>query len=237
MAKELPYFKFEPGAWDNGTIQMCSREVKGLFIDLCSIYWARLGELPYALALQKLCGGNEVALQELKRHNILGVVDGNIIIEFLDEQLQEFNQISQRRRENAQKRWNDANALQKESKSNAIRREEKREEEKREEKINTTADAEIVVWPSFEDFWNAYGKKVDRPKCEKKWNKLGARAREDIMHHLEDYVRSTPDVQYRRNPLTYLNNNSWENDIITRKAERTGITAAGTLNRLNSYSD
>ncbi len=33
MAKELPYFKFEPNAWENGNIQMLSREDKGLFID------------------------------------------------------------------------------------------------------------------------------------------------------------------------------------------------------------
>ena len=37
MAKELPYFKFEPNAWENGNIQMLSREDKGLFIDICSI--------------------------------------------------------------------------------------------------------------------------------------------------------------------------------------------------------
>jgi hypothetical protein len=36
MAKELPYFKFEPSEWDNGIIQMCSRESKGLFIDICA---------------------------------------------------------------------------------------------------------------------------------------------------------------------------------------------------------
>ena len=40
MAKELPYFKFEPNQWENGNIQMMSREDKGLFIDLCSMYWA-----------------------------------------------------------------------------------------------------------------------------------------------------------------------------------------------------
>ena len=45
MAKELPYFKFETSEWENGTIQMCSRETKGLFIDLCSMYWARLGDV------------------------------------------------------------------------------------------------------------------------------------------------------------------------------------------------
>lgn len=130
MAKELPYFKFEPSEWDNGNIQMCSRESKGLFIDLCSIYWSRLGELPYALALQKHCNGNKAALQELIDHEIFGVIEGQIVIEFLDEQLAEFNQTSEKRRNAANKRWKDASALQVQSKSNAIRGEKKREEKR-----------------------------------------------------------------------------------------------------------
>ena len=133
MAKELPYFRFEPSEWDNGNIQICSRESKGLFIDLCSIYWSRLGELPYALALQKLCNGNEVALQELNKNDIFGVIDGNIVIEFLDEQLEERGQTSDKRRKAAEKRWSNASALQMESKSNANRIEEKRKENKKEE--------------------------------------------------------------------------------------------------------
>jgi hypothetical protein len=130
MAKELPYFKFEPGAWENGNIQMCSRESKGLFVDLCSIYWSRLGELPYALALQKLCNGSKDALQELIDHEILGVVDGQIVIEFLDEQLTEFSHTSEKRRKAANKRWKDASALQVQSKSNAIREDKIRVDER-----------------------------------------------------------------------------------------------------------
>lgn len=136
MAKELPYFKFEPGAWDSGNIQMCSRESKGLFVDLCSLYWSRLGEVPYALALQKLCNSNRLALQELEKYEIIVIKDDQITIEFLDEQLLERGVVSEKRREAAQKRWSDANALQMQSKSNAKRREEKRvEEKKKEEKI------------------------------------------------------------------------------------------------------
>src|SRR6187399_2345599 len=123
MAKELPYFKFEPSEWDNGNVQMCSRENKGLFIDLCSLYWSRLGELPYALALQKLCNGSKDAMKELIDHEIFGVIDGSIVIDFLDEQLLERGQTSEKRREAAQKRWSDASALQLESKGNAKRRE------------------------------------------------------------------------------------------------------------------
>lgn len=94
----------------------------------------------------------------------------------------------------------------------------------------------VSVWPTFGDFWETYGKKVDKPKTEKKWNTINQGAREKIMQHLELYVRGTPDVQYRKNPLTYLNNESWNNEVIT-KTTSNGITAQGTLDRLNSYSN
>lgn len=72
----------------------------------------------------------------------------------------------------------------------------------------------VTVWPSFEDFWEEYGKKVDRPKCEKKWKKISQEAREKILDHVPRYVASTPDVKYRKNPTTYLNNECWNDEII-----------------------
>lgn len=112
----------------------------------------------------------------------------------------------------------------------------KRNEEETETETKA-ASGHVSVWPSFEDFWNAYDKKVDRPKTEKKWNSINQGAREKIMQHLEQYIRGTPDVQYRKNPLTYLNNESWNNEIINPHTTKNGITAQGTLDRLNSYSD
>ena len=136
MAKELPYFKFETSEWDNGTIQMCSRESKGLFIDLCSMYWARLGDVKSKLAVQKLCNGNANALQELIEEEIIYVIEDKIIIHFLDNQLKEFNAVSDKRKKAANKRWEqstdkqdvNASALQVQSKSNAIREEKIKED-------------------------------------------------------------------------------------------------------------
>jgi hypothetical protein len=65
------------------------------------------------------------------QHEIFRVADDQIIIEFLDEQLEERGQISQKRREIALNRWkkkDDAIALQLQSKSSTKRREEKRRE-------------------------------------------------------------------------------------------------------------
>jgi len=105
MAKELPYLKFEPNQWENGNIQICTREDKGLFIDLCSMYWSRLGDVPLKLAIQKLCGGNASAFDSLIKEDIFEVIDDMICIHFLNEQLAEFDNTSKQNSKNAKLRW------------------------------------------------------------------------------------------------------------------------------------
>lgn len=65
----------------------------------------------------------------------------------------------------------------------------------------------------FETFWNLYGKKQDRIKCEGKWKRLSNKDRKACIDAIPAYVKSTPDIQYRKNPATYLNNKSWENEV------------------------
>lgn len=120
MAKELPYFKFEPNQWENGNIQICSRENKGLFIDLCSMYWSRLGDLPVKLAIQKLCAGNANALNSLFEENIIEQKEGYICIDFLNEQLSEFKNTSSQNSKNAKERWEKHRKQKEESERNAV---------------------------------------------------------------------------------------------------------------------
>lgn len=68
----------------------------------------------------------------------------------------------------------------------------------------------------FERFWDLYGKKKDRAKCELKFNKLDKSEIDKIFDTLPDYINSTPDIQFRKNPLTYLNGQCWEDEIILR---------------------
>lgn len=119
MAKELPYFKFEPNQWENGNIQMLSREDKGLFIDLCSMYWSRLGDVPLKLAIQKLCAGNATALNSLCDEKIIEVLDGNIFIKFLSEQLNEFEDTRKQNSKNAKEGWEKRRKQKEESERNA----------------------------------------------------------------------------------------------------------------------
>lgn len=66
----------------------------------------------------------------------------------------------------------------------------------------------------FSVFWDLYDKKEDRDKCEKKWRSLTNKEREEIMQKLPPYIQATPDKKYRKNPITYLNNKSWNNEIV-----------------------
>jgi len=67
----------------------------------------------------------------------------------------------------------------------------------------------------FDVFWDLYDKKVgSKPKLEKKWDKLKEQEQLIILKHIELYKISQPDKQFRKNPETYLNNKSWNDEII-----------------------
>lgn len=83
------------------------------------------------------------------------------------------------------------------------------------------ASAQVEVWPTFDDWWDLYDKKIGRPKCEKLWKKISHPARADIMAHTEKYVKATPDLTYRKHPQTYLNNESWNDEIVQRNGKST----------------
>lgn len=74
----------------------------------------------------------------------------------------------------------------------------------------------------FEWFWNAYGRKLDRAKCERKFKKLTKEDQEAIREHVPKYVQATPEVKYRKHPATYLTNKCWtDEDLPGAKEEET----------------
>jgi hypothetical protein len=87
MAKEIPYFKFFIGEWANGDITCESYEAQGIFINICSIYWAKLGKLTESHIRKKF--KSDEAINELIEASIIKIEEGKVIINFLDEQLSE----------------------------------------------------------------------------------------------------------------------------------------------------
>ena len=216
MAKELPYFKFEPNQWENGNIQMLSREDKGLFMDLCSMYWSRLGDVPLKLAIQKLCAGNATALNPLCDEKIIEVIEGNIFIKFLSEQLNEFEDTSKQNSKNAKEGWEKRRKQKEESERNATalnplcENDAIREDKIKEDKIIKKIESDFNI------FWDSYGKKVDSKKCREKFFKLSRKDIDKILEVVDEYIKSTPDDKFRKNPLTWLNGSCW-NDVVYKK--------------------
>lgn len=91
------------------------------------------------------------------------------------------------------------------------------EEEKGQEKDKVQEEVQLNI--PFETFWNLYDKKIEKDKCESKWNKLSNKDREDIINHIPKYKLATPDKQYRKNPETYFNNKTWRDEIINSNSQ------------------
>lgn len=100
-------------------------------------------------------------------------------------------------------------------KANIIRWERKRQKTKARETYSNVQYAEVMEQYPFETFWNAYNKMRNRGECELIWQRLSDTSKANIMQHVTKYVASTPNKKYRKDPITYLRNRSWEDEIIT----------------------
>ncbi len=116
-----------------------------------------------------------------------------------------------RRQKFSESRRNNAKSPKKESTSEAYAKHMETETENRTITINENINID------FEWFWNDYDKKVgDKQKLKKKWNKLTDIERQNAMNYIDLYKQSVPDKQFRKNPETFLNNKSWNDEIINR---------------------
>lgn len=84
------------------------------------------------------------------------------------------------------------------------------------QKTNLASKTDKTLNVSFDEFWDAYDKKIDPKKCKPLWERLSDQDRLDIMAYLPKYKQSQPDKQFRKNPQTFLNARSWESEIITQ---------------------
>ena len=116
-----------------------------------------------------------------------------------------------RRQKFSESRRNNAKSIKKESTCEAYAKHMETETENRTITINENINID------FDWFWNDYDKKVgDKQKLKRKWNKLTDQERQNAMNYLDLYKQSVPDKQFRKNPETFLNNKSWNDEIINR---------------------
>ena len=88
------------------------------------------------------------------------------------------------------------------------------------EVITVEEDAEDIATPDrgFEIFWSMYDKKVNKVASLKAWGKLRPTDHMAIMQHVEVYVESTPEKQFRKDPVNYLKDRVWEDEVVQRAA-------------------
>jgi len=108
---KLTWFKFSPSDWMMGKIQKCPLDTRGMFINLCCLYWNKECELSVEDAEIEV---DEDHLNIMLKKKIVAVEGDNIRISFLDEQMEIILKTSDKRRNAANKRWskNNAKAMQ-----------------------------------------------------------------------------------------------------------------------------
>lgn len=143
MAKELPYFKFEPAEYLTKNISFCSLSAQGLFINICSYYWQRNCKLTTEQVLKRL--NYKTELDELISEGIIDLQEDFIVIKFLDNQLVEVEKTSKQNALNGAKGGRPKKPTESENKPTALIplsetkgiREDKIIEDKIKENINT----------------------------------------------------------------------------------------------------
>lgn len=75
----------------------------------------------------------------------------------------------------------------------------------------------------FEKWWKLYDKKRGKKKTYARWCRMSMKDKVSCINVVGDYVKSTPDVKFRKDPLTYLNGECWNDEIIFSQTQPCGM--------------
>jgi hypothetical protein len=113
---------------------------------------------------------------------------------------------------------------------------ESRDRDRHRGKRSSAADAaapRLIAPPSFQDFWQAYPRKRDRPAAEKAWAKAVKRADPAVIVAAAADHRTDPnrDEAFTRYPATWLNGDGWADGPLPPR------TSSPAPNRVQSNLD
>lgn len=66
----------------------------------------------------------------------------------------------------------------------------------------------------FSEFWKLYDKDVNESECRFAWKHYSDETKGKIMNHVKAYVCAKRDKRYRKDPLNYLKQQTWLDEII-----------------------
>lgn len=269
--KKLPYIPLYTGDWEKDC-NVLSLEAEAAWLRIIFKMFNNAKQSSYKIstkALQNLWRVPEdkmvSIIHELEDNEICGIAREERFFIFTSRRYERENAISEIRRKAVSKRKDRTNDIQTSYKTDTknIQNTENEIEYENEYKDDNVLkekggmgekdDADVIT-PEvdedvylFDNFWDDYDKKVgSKEKLRKKWNKLSDTNKLKIKDHIPLYKKSQPDKKYRKNPETYLNNKSWNDEIITSNGsrntanKRAGITEDyknSILERLQGASD
>lgn len=226
MAK-APAFQFYANDFMDAT-RFWDANACGLYIRCMCIQWTQ-GYIPSDLKL--LARGLGCDLSELQSvwpvlsQKFVDIGGGQLQNQRLERVRQRQEEVSSKRSKAANARWDaDANASPNghaKSIQRKVKVKEKVEREEEREGEGEAGHAAATLWPTFDDFYNAYGKKRGRPDAERQWAKLPQKDREAVMAAIPHYIANTPK-EFRKDPERYLSKRAWEDEVITRTTGTNG---------------
>ena len=66
---------------------------------------------------------------------------------------------------------------------------------------------------SFDSFWNLYDKKTTKKQALEKWKTISEKDRKAIKEFIPQYIKYKPDKTYRKDPIRFLRDRVWEDNI------------------------
>ena len=87
----------------------------------------------------------------------------------------------------------------------------------------TNTNKETIIYKyAFEDFWQAYNKKVDKKQTLTVWNKLSAEDRILAVEGMDNH-KSGREPKYWKDPIRYLRDRRWEDETQMKTIKQTPI--------------
>lgn len=209
-----PAFLFYSSDWLSGC-QFMSMEERGQYITLLAAQHQN-GHLD-TKRLGFLLGFGWDMVADIVKSKFLFDENGLIYNARLEEEIEKRNQFVEKQRLNGQK---GGRPSKEESQKETQLKPKPKAKQNPSDNGNDNEDVNDIqddkkAW--FQVFWDKYGKKQDSKKCLEKWMKLTDEEMNAALDKVDLYVASTPDVQFRKNPLTWLNGKCWNDEIIMPK--------------------
>ena len=210
MSKQTPFFKFDAMQWLGGAIQNCTLEEKGLFIDLCALYWKDYKpvkmDAKFNVRYRNLQGTLSNLIGTLSDLDFIVVSEAEITIPFLDTLMNDRQEFLEKCSKAGKK-----SASIKGTSSNKKEERRKKKEESRDKK-------EDKYTPRFEEAWKAYELKGSKKLSFNQWQKITEEGKVNAIKAIPLYLTEQPEKKFRKDFERYISQRVFEGVLERQEA-------------------